>query len=131
MITLADETKSKDSKQLLKEVLDELISRNPDILSALVVSDDGLNVASGIPHDDDDSIALVASDLIDMAEEFSSRLEQGKLNRILLEGENRTTVVVNAGAHTALAALIPADTKLGVVTLSMRQAADLIASIFD
>ena len=130
MITLADETKSKDSKQLLKEVLDELISRNPDILSALVVSDDGLNVASGIPHDDDDSIAL-ASDLIDMAEEFSSRLEQGKLNRILLEGENRTTVVVNAGAHTALAVLIPADTKLGVVTLSMRQAADLIASIFD
>ena len=131
MTTLATETKSKANKQLLKEILDELISRNPDILSALVVSDDGLNVASGIPHDDDDSIALVASDLIDMAEEFSSRLEQGKLNRILLEGENRTTVVVNAGEHTALAVLIPADTKLGVVTLSMRQAADLIASIFD
>jgi predicted regulator of Ras-like GTPase activity (Roadblock/LC7/MglB family) len=126
-----NESKPKDNNQLLKEVLDGLISRNPDILSALVVSDDGLNVASGIPHADDDSVALVASDLIDMAEEFSNRLEQGKLNRILLEGENRTTVVINAGAHTILAVLIPADAKLGLVTLSMRQAADLIASIFD
>jgi predicted regulator of Ras-like GTPase activity (Roadblock/LC7/MglB family) len=130
LITSANETKTKDNNQLLKEILDELISRNPDILSALVVSDDGLNVASGIPHTDDDSIALVASDLIDMAEEFSSRLEQGKLNRILLEGENRTTVVVNAGEHTVLAVLIPAEAKLGLITLSMRHAADLIASIF-
>ncbi len=127
----SNETKPKDNNQLLKEILDELVTRNPDILSALVVSDDGLNVASGIPHSDDDSVALVASDLIDMAEEFSSRLEQGKLNRILLEGENRSTVVVNAGTHTVLAVLIPADAKLGLVTLSMRQAADVIASIFE
>ncbi|MBE7551473.1 MAG: roadblock/LC7 domain-containing protein [Anaerolineales bacterium] len=127
----ADEAKPKDNNQLLREVLDELVSHNPDILSALVVSDDGLNVASGIPHEDDDTVALVASDLIDMAEEFSSRLAQGRLNRILLEGENRTTVVVNAGSHTVLAVLIPADAKLGLVTLSMRQAANTIASIFD
>jgi predicted regulator of Ras-like GTPase activity (Roadblock/LC7/MglB family) len=130
-MTEADEAKPKDNNQLLREVLDELVSHNPDILSALVVSDDGLNVASGIPHEDDDTVALVASDLIDMAEEFSNRLEQGRLNRILLEGENRTTVVVNAGAHTVLAVLIPADAKLGLVTLSMRQAANTIASIFD
>ena len=130
-MTGADETKSKDNNQLLREVLEELVAHNPDILSALVVSDDGLNVASGIPHADDDSVALVASDLIDMAEEFSNRLEQGRLNRILLEGENRTTVVVNAGTHTVLAVLIPADAKLGLVTLSMRQAANTIASIFE
>ncbi|MBI1877226.1 MAG: roadblock/LC7 domain-containing protein [Chloroflexi bacterium] len=130
MITSANDTKAKDNKQLLREILDELIAHNPDILSALVVSDDGLNVASGIPHHDDDTVALVASDLIDMAQEFSARLEQGKLNRILLEGENRTTVVVNAGDHTVLAVLVPADAKLGLVTLSMRHAADMIASIF-
>lgn len=131
MISPANDTKAKDNNQLLKEILDELTVHNPDILSALVVSDDGLNVASGIPHEDDDTVALVASDLIDMAQDFSSRLEQGKLTRILLEGENRTTVVVNAGARTVLAVLVPADAKLGLVTLSMRHAADMIASIFN
>ncbi len=120
----------KDNSQLLKEILDELTSRNPDILSALVVSDDGLNVASGIPHDDDDSIALIASDLIDMAEDFCNRLEQGNLNRILLEGGERTAAVVKAGKHTILAVLIPASAKLGLVTLSIRKAADQIVSIF-
>lgn len=127
---IVDRTESKDNSQLLADILDELIVRTPDILSALVVSDDGLNVASGVPHDDDDTIALIASDLMDMAENFCSRLEQGHLHRILLEGEQRTTIVVNAGTHTVLAVLVSADTKLGLVTLAMRRAADQIASIF-
>lgn len=120
----------KDNSQLLSEILDELTARNANILRALVVSDDGLSVASGIPKKNDDAIALIASDLLDMAEEFSGRLEQGPLTRILLEGEKRTTVVVSAGTHTLLAVLVPAGTKLGLITLSMRQAADRIASIF-
>ncbi len=121
----------KDNSKLLKDVLNELTSHNPDILSALVVSADGLNVASGIPHDDDDTIALTASDLIDMAEDFCNRLEQGKLNRVLLEGGERTTVVTRAGRYAVLAVLIPASTKLGLVTLSIRRAADQIIAIFD
>jgi predicted regulator of Ras-like GTPase activity (Roadblock/LC7/MglB family) len=127
---MADQIKTRDNSQLLEEVLDELTTHNPDILSALVVSDDGLNVASGIPYHDDDAIALAASDLTDMAEEFSKRLDQGKLHRILLEGERRTTVAVRAGKHTILVVLVPADAKLGLVMLSMRRAANQIASIF-
>ena len=120
----------KDNSQLLKEILNELIVHNPNILSALVVSDDGLNVASGLPHTEDDVIGLTASDLIDTAEEFCARLEQGELTRVVLEGNQRTTVVVNAGTHTILAVLIPANAKLGLIALSMRKAADQIASIF-
>ena len=130
MITEAGTTLPKDNSDHLRQVLGELTLRNPEIISALVVSDDGLNVASGIPQDDDDTVALVASDLIDMATDFSSRLGQGKLTRILLEGEQRTTVVINAGTHTILAVLVPVDTKLGLVTLAMRHAAEQIATIF-
>lgn len=128
---IINRAEQKDNSKLLKDVLDELTSLNPDILSALVVSQDGLNVASGIPHDDDDSVALIASDLIDVAENFCDRLEQGKLNRVLLEGGERTTVVMKAGKHAVLAVLIPASTKLGLITLSMRKAATEISSIFD
>jgi len=125
------EAMEKDNSKRLKEILDELTSHNPDILSALVVSADGLNVASGIPHATDDSIALITSDLIDVAENFCDRLEQGMLNRVLLEGGERTTVVIKAGRHAVLAVLIPASTKLGLVTLSMRQAGTRIAELFD
>lgn len=129
-MVIADQVRTRDNSQLLEEVLDELTTHNPDILSALVVSDDGLNVASSIPYRDDDAIALATSDLTDMAEEFSKRLDQGKLNRILLEGERRTTVVLRAGKHTVLVVLVPADAKLGLVMLSMRRAANQISSIF-
>jgi predicted regulator of Ras-like GTPase activity (Roadblock/LC7/MglB family) len=122
--------KPKDKHQLLKEILDELILRNHNILCALVVSDDGLNVASGIPHEDDDDIALTASDLIDVAKDFSGRLEQGRLSRILLEGEQRTTVVMNAGRRTVLVVVVTADEKLGLITHAMRHAAGQIATIF-
>ena len=127
---ITDKNHPKDNSQLLKKILNELTFRNPNVLKALVVSNDGLNVASGIPHDDDDVIALTASDLLDMASDFSERLEQGRLVRIVLEGEQRTTIVTNAGIHTILAVLIPADAKVGLVALSMRKAADEIASIF-
>ncbi len=120
----------KDNSERLKETLDELVSRNDSIISALVVSDDGLNVASGIPGPDDDGIALVASDLIDMARNFSTRLEQGRLNRVLLEGEQRTTVVLAAGKRTVLVVSVPADEKLGLVSLAMRRAANQITEIF-
>jgi len=121
----------KDNKQLLQEILDELLTRNADIISVLVVSNDGLNVASGPSQKDDDSIAVTASDLMDTATEFCARLEQGRLLRVILEGEQRTTIVVNAGKHAVLAVLVPVDTKLGLVTLSMRHAAEKIAAIFD
>jgi predicted regulator of Ras-like GTPase activity (Roadblock/LC7/MglB family) len=127
---LNDNSQQQDNSQLLKAVLDDLVTRNQNIISALVVSDDGLNVASGIPQPDDDDVALISSDLLDMAKAFSEKLEQGRINRILLEGEQRTTVVIIAGKRTILVVSVPADEKLGVVNLAMRQAADKVAAIF-
>ena len=121
---------SKDNSQLLEVVLSELVARNPDILSALVVSDDGLNVASGIPYHNDDEVALSTSDLTDVAEDFSNRLDQGKLTRILLEGEKRTTIVVRSSQHTILVVSIPSDAKVGLVMQSMRRAVNEITTIF-
>lgn len=111
-------------------MLDELIIHNPNVISALVVSDEGLKVASGIPHHDDDDISLIASNLMDTAKEFGQRLEQGRLNRVILEGQQRVTVVTSAGKRTVLVVLVPSDEKLGLLTLYMRRAADKIAEIF-
>ena len=127
---MSTDNQVKDNNQLLREILDELTLYNPGIISALVVSDDGLNVASGIPHSSDDNMALTSSDLIDMATEFGKRFEQGNLNRILLEGEQRTAILMKAGKRTTLVVLITADEKLGLISQSMRRAVNQIVSIF-
>lgn len=120
----------KNNSQRLQDVLDELMDHNPLVVSAILVSDEGLNVGSGLHHDDDPQIALTASDLVDAAAEFSKKLEQGHLNRILLEGEQRTTMIVKAGIHTVLAVSVPADAKLGLVMQAVRRAARQISEIF-
>ncbi|MCB0191347.1 MAG: roadblock/LC7 domain-containing protein [Anaerolineae bacterium] len=127
---MSTDNQVKDNNQLLKEVLDELTLHNPSILSALVVSDDGLNVASGLPHAGDDDMALTSSDLVDTATEFGKRFEQGRLNRILLEGEQRTAILMKAGKRTTLVVLITADEKLGLISQSMRRAVNQIVAIF-
>jgi predicted regulator of Ras-like GTPase activity (Roadblock/LC7/MglB family) len=48
----------------------------------------------------------------------------------LLDGERRTTVVMSAGKRTVLVVSVPADEKLGVVSLAMRRAANQISAIF-
>jgi predicted regulator of Ras-like GTPase activity (Roadblock/LC7/MglB family) len=127
---LSEEDRTQDNRQRLLAVLDELISRNPNIISAIVVSDDGLNVASAIPYGDDDDVALTASNLMDTAREFGDHFEQGRLQRVLLEGEQRTTVVLAAGRRTIILVSVPADEKLGLISLAMRQAANQIVEIF-
>ncbi len=128
---MSEITKQKNNSELLIDVLDTLVNHNADILSALVVSDDGLTVASGIPHKDDDNIGLIASDLVDMASDFSQKLEQGHLNRVMIEGEQRTTIIFKAGKRTVLAVLLTADAKLGLLIQSMRRAAQQISEIFN
>ena len=120
----------KDNHQLLKEILDDLVGKNPNVFSAIVVSDEGLKVASGIPHPGDDALSLTASTLIDSARDFSTRLGQGRLNRIILEGEQYITIVTSAGKRTILVVLTTTDEKLGLVTISMRRAAEQIAALF-
>jgi predicted regulator of Ras-like GTPase activity (Roadblock/LC7/MglB family) len=127
---LTPDNPPKDNHQLLKEILDDLVVKNPNIFSVLVVSDDGLKVASGIPHPGDDDLSLTASNLMDSAKEFSDHLEQGRLNRIILEGEQRIIIVTAAGKRTILVVLTTPDEKLGLITMSMRRAADQIAAIF-
>ncbi len=129
MMTL-NQPKTRDNSQLLQDILDQLTANNEEILSALVISDDGLKVASGLPHQDDDDLALTASDLVDTAQDFSKRLEHGRLNRVVLEGEQRTTVIVRASKRTVLAVSMPTQAKLGLITHAMRRAADQIATIF-
>ena len=122
---------SKNKHQLLREILDDLVEHNPTVFTAIVVSDDGLKVASGIPHTSDDDVALTASNLMDAAADFANRLEQGRLNRIILEGEQRITVVMKASHRTILAVLLPYEEKLGLITMAMRRASERIATIFE
>ena len=124
---------SRKGDQLLK-ILQAFITRTPEALIAIAASKEGLSVASvknGASAKEEDSLAVAAARILDMAAEVNNQLEQGKIGRILIEGARRTTIVLNAGRDIALIVVVPADAKLGLAMLSIKSAAQAIARVYD
>src|SRR6185295_19572405 len=107
----------------LERALKELNGAADGIKAAVVVNNDGLLVAAFPPGDEDNphqnptsspQVAAMSATLIGLAERTLGRLEQGELERLLMEGEDGVMVVYPAGRAT-LAVLVDKDQKLGPV----------------
>ena len=90
------------------------------VKASVIVNVDGLLVASYPPDADDESnptnspqVAAMAATLIGLAENTLSRLAQGKLDRILMQGEEGVMLVYPAGRVAAIAVLLDKDTRSG------------------
>jgi len=118
----------------LQQILDDFSLRTTDALITMVTTRDGLSVASvtkeSIAHEED-TLAVAASRILDMAIDIKNHLNQGKIGRILIEGAERTTIVVGAGRDTLLLVVVPTNAKLGLVMVSIQKAAQTIAQLFN
>lgn len=123
--------------QKLESELKKLFTIIEGVKSTVIVNTDGLLVAA-FPAGDDDNphenptsspqVAAMSATLVGLAEKVLGRLAQGKLERILMEGEEGTMVVYPAG-RTAVAVLVDKDTNMAHVLYATRQAAAEIATI--
>lgn len=118
----------------LKQILQNFIDKTSEALVAIAATREGLSIVSvkrGIEAKEEDALAVAAAQILDMAAEVNKQLNQGDIGRILVEGTQRTTIVIGAGRYIALIIVVPADAKLGVAMLSIRRTASLIAQVYD
>jgi predicted regulator of Ras-like GTPase activity (Roadblock/LC7/MglB family) len=89
--------------------------------ASVLVNVDGLLMASFPPGNNDHigssptsspQVAAMAATLIGLAENTLTRLAQGRLDRILMEGEEGLMVVYPAGTVASLAILLEKDARL-------------------
>jgi predicted regulator of Ras-like GTPase activity (Roadblock/LC7/MglB family) len=117
----------------VQAILDEFSHRTPEALIAMVTTSDGLSVAStrkATIAKEEDALAVAGARILEMTADVNQQLNQGRIGRILIEGSDRTTVVVEAGRDTLLIVVVPADAKLGLIMLSIRKMAESIAEIY-
>jgi predicted regulator of Ras-like GTPase activity (Roadblock/LC7/MglB family) len=123
--------------QKLEAELKKLYTVIEGVKATVIVNIDGLLVASypagdeDNPHDNPTSspqVAAMSATLVGLAEKTLGRLAQGKLERLLMEGEEGTMVVYPAG-RTAVAVLVVKTAHMGHVLYATRQAAAEIAKI--
>ncbi len=130
-------SRPKFRQELIDETLRRLHIAVEGIKASVVVNRDGLLVASYPPGDDSDplanptsspQVAAMAATLIGLAERTLGRLEQGELERLLMEGEEGVMVVYPAGRAT-LAVLVGKEQKLGPVLYGTKRTAQDVAEI--
>ncbi|MFW9990665.1 MAG: roadblock/LC7 domain-containing protein [Candidatus Odinarchaeota archaeon] len=114
----------------LEKVLIDFKSKVPDVEGVVVVTQEGLPIASLInARVDEDRVSAMTAASLSLAERVSNELDRGELNEVMIKGTNGFIIMMNAG-EAVLTGITNPSAKLGLVLLEMKRAASKIAEMF-
>jgi predicted regulator of Ras-like GTPase activity (Roadblock/LC7/MglB family) len=113
----------------LQRVLEDLKEKSPNIRGALLVTENGLVVAAVM--DDAEQFGAIAANLFDLSRKASQRLDQGDVERVVIDAEQGTIVVFPAGPHVSLTAIVDKNAKLGLILRLVARAVPDIAEMME
>ena len=126
---------------LLEEALKEVCDKLEGVQGAVIVSIEGFVVAAYSPlesdMDEEDSptsspqVAAMAATLIALGERTLSRLAQGEMIRLLIEGNDGGMLVVPANRRSSVAVMVGREAKMGLVLYALQQSAKKISHILE
>ena len=105
-------------------ILRGLVGRSQDVEGAMLVTLDGLPLASALPQGaDEDRVAAMAAAALSMGARTTAELHRGSLEQVLVKGDSGYVVIIAAGKDTVLAAISNGEAKLGMILYEMKLAA--------
>ncbi len=111
----------------LQRVLEELMGQAEGTRGALLVTENGLVVASVM--EDADQFGAIAANLFDLSRKASQRLEQGDVDRVVIDAQQGTIVIFPISPHVSLTAIVNKDAKLGLILQLVARAVPRIAEM--
>ena len=116
--------------ELMNRTLRSLQSGTPDIEACALISDEGLVIASVLPqHVQEARVAGMAATLLSLGTRACNELGRGKLEQVLIRGDNGYAVMSEVGQGVLLLVLTSKDAKLGLIFLDTGRAAQEIRKI--
>ena len=125
---------------LLEDALKEMCAKLEGVQGAVIVSIEGFVVAAFTPHETDmdeegptssPQVAAMAATLIALGERTLSRLAQGEMLRLLIEGNDGGMLVVPANRRASVAVMVGREAKMGLVMYALQQSAQKISDILE
>ena len=112
------------TEQMVARLRDLQVS-TPDIEASVVVSIDGLIIASALPPDvEEDRVSAMSAAMLSLGERIASELGRGRPDQVYIRGANGYVILTSVGEDAVLTVLARQDAKLGLVFLDMRRAAE-------
>jgi predicted regulator of Ras-like GTPase activity (Roadblock/LC7/MglB family) len=102
-------------------VLDDLVERVDGITQAVVLSRDGLALASsnGLSQPDAEHMAAIAAGLQSLARGAGQQFGGGAVRQTIIEMESALLLIASSGQGTCLAVLCSADANPGLIAYEM------------
>jgi predicted regulator of Ras-like GTPase activity (Roadblock/LC7/MglB family) len=125
---------------LLEKALRDMCIKLAGIQGAVIVSIEGFVVAAYSPLESDldeegptssPQVAAMAATLIALGERTLSRLAQGEMSRLLIEGSDGAMLVVPANRRASVAVMVGSEAKMGLVLFALKQNAQKISDILE
>lgn len=127
---ISNKENSMSKSESLGQVLKAFKDSCPDVEATALISDDGLMIASVLPHDlEEAKVGGMSATLLSLGTRCASVLNRGKVEEIIVRGDLGYSILINAGRGTMLLAVTHSDAKLGLITFDMRDAIEKIAQI--
>ena len=102
----------------------------PDIEASAVVSVDGLIMASALQRGvEEDRVSAMSAAMLSLGERIAAELGRGSLEQVYIRGGSGYVLVTAVGQEAVLTALAREGSKLGLIFLEMRRAAEQLARI--
>jgi predicted regulator of Ras-like GTPase activity (Roadblock/LC7/MglB family) len=105
----------------LSWLLDNLVSQVEHVQQAIVLSRDGLVVASsqGLTREDGEHLSALAAGVQSLARGTGRHFDGGEVRQTIIEMERAFLFVVSAGKGTCLAVLTSGEPNVGVIAYEM------------
>jgi len=114
----------------MSERLRDLRASSPDVEASMVISVDGLTIASALPESiEGDRVAAMSAAMLSLGERISGELGRGNLDQVYIRGENGFMVLMAVGKEAVLTVLARKQAKLGLLFLDMRRATQDLAEL--
>jgi predicted regulator of Ras-like GTPase activity (Roadblock/LC7/MglB family) len=87
-------------------------------------------MASALPaHIEEERLAAMSAALLTLGERAAAGLGRGDLGQVFIEGRDGHVVLMAAGEHAVLVAVISRGAKIGLVVFEMRRSAGTIEAV--
>ena len=110
-----------DTTGQLSWLLDNLVNQVEHVQQALILSRDGLVVASsqGLTREDGEHLSALAAGVQSLARGTGEYFKAGEVRQTIIEMERAFLFVIAAGRGTCLAVLTSADANVGIIAYEM------------
>jgi len=116
---------ARNRSQQMVDRLRDLHASSPDTEASAVISVDGLTIASALPQGvEEDRVSAMSAAMLSLGERIATELGRGSLEQVYIKGEKGYVVLMSVGQEAVLTALAREHSKLGLILLDMRRAAE-------